>query len=117
MVKALLLLVVEIAVVVLLRSGAWNLLVRQIGEGEVSGRRAKAVAASLIRTSGHLWLLLGFVPTAVLVMVFVSVEELDTPTADLLAVSALALIVWCGWKALFYYRWAWRIAKIDLGED
>jgi len=75
------------------------------------------VAASLIRTSGHLWLLLGFVPTAVIVMTLVSVERLDRSMAELLAASALGLAVWCAWKAIQCYRSAWRVSKIGAGGD
>jgi hypothetical protein len=117
MVKVIVLLVVECCGIVLIRSKAWKDLLRQVSENRIPTKRAKGVAASLIRTSGHLWLLLGFVPIAVLVMTFVSVEELDAPSAELLAVSALGLTAWCGWNAVHHYRWAWRVSKLDVGED
>ena len=117
MAKVILLLAVEAAGIVLIRSTAWRHLLREISEDRVSTRRAKRVAASLIRTSGHLWLLLGLVPTVVLVMTFVSVDQLDEPTADLLAVSALGLTGWCLWRAFRYYRWAWKVSKLDVSED
>ena len=117
MIKVIVLLVVECCGIVLIRSTAWKGLVQQISENRISTKRAKGVAASLIRTSGHLWLLLGFVPIAVLVVTFVSAERLEAPTADLLAVSALGLSAWCGWQAVFYYRWAWRVSRLDVGED
>jgi hypothetical protein len=117
MIKALVLLSVEVGVILVIRSGAWRRLLRLASEGRVSAKRAKGVAASLIRTSGHLWLLLGFVPTAVLVMTFVSVERLDQSIAYLLAVSALGLTVWCAWNAVQCYRWAWRVSRIDAGGD
>jgi hypothetical protein len=109
MVKTIVLLAAEVAFIVFARSVLWTGLIRVIAEGRIPKERSKPVAASLLRTSGHLWLLLAFVPTAILVTVFVSAEDLDTPTADLLAVAALGLMTWCGWKAVFYYRWAWRI--------
>ena len=93
MVKVIVLLVVECCGILLIRSKAWKHLLQQVSENRISTKRAKGVAASLIRTSGHLWLLLGFVPIAVLVMTFVSVEQLDAPSAELLAVSALGLTV------------------------
>jgi hypothetical protein len=117
MLKAIALLSVEVGVILVIRSGAWRRLLRLVSEGRVSTRRAKGVAASLIRTSGHLWLLLGFVPTAVLVMTLVSVERLDESVAALLATSALGLAAWCAWNAVQCYRWAWRVSKIDAGGD
>jgi hypothetical protein len=117
MIKTIVLLWVEVGLILVVRSGAWRRLLRLASEGRVSTSRAKGVAASLIRTSGHLWLLLGFVPTAILVTTFVSVERLDEPTADLLAVSALGLIVWCAWKAIQCYRWAWRVSRIEAGGE
>jgi 3-methyladenine DNA glycosylase/8-oxoguanine DNA glycosylase len=112
MTEAILLLAAEIAVIVVGRSALWNRLMRLIVEGRVSTESARRVAASLIRTSGHLWLLLGFVPAAVLVMVFVSADQLGAATADLLAVGALGLVAWCGWKAIHCYRWAWRVSRL-----
>jgi hypothetical protein len=117
MIEAIVLLSIEVGVILVIRSGAWRRLLRLASEGRVSTRRVKGVGASLIRTSGHLWLLLGFVPMAVLVATFVSVERLEKPMADLLAVSALGLTVWCAWKAVQCYRWAWRVSKIDAGGD
>ena len=112
MIEAILLLAAEVTVVVLGRSMLWKRLMRLIAEGRVSTSSAKRAAASLIRTAGHLWLLLGFVPTAVLVMVFVSADRLEAPTADLLAVGALGLVAWCGWRAYRCYRWAWRVGRL-----
>ena len=109
MVKVIVLLTVEVALIVLVRSLLWKRLIRLASEGRLSVERGKPVAASLIRTAGHLWLLLGFVPAIVFAVILLSVEDLEAPAADLLAVSALGLIAWCGWNAVRYYRWALRI--------
>jgi hypothetical protein len=111
MLKTVVLLAFEVGVVVLGRSVLWRHLLRRAGEGRVSQKNAYAVATSLIRTSGHMWVLLGLVPTAVLIDLLISLDRVDAASAELLAVGAAGLIAWCGWKASLYYRLALRLRR------
>jgi hypothetical protein len=111
MVKTAILLAIEVAVVVVGHSVLRRRLLRRIGEGRVTEASARAGAASLIRVYGHLWILLGLVPTAILIDLLISLEGVDAASADLLAIGAVGLIAWCGWRASLYYRLAFSLRR------
>ncbi len=109
--RAVVLLAIEVAVVVLGHYVLRRRGLRRIGEGRITEAKARADAASLIRTSGHMWILLALVPTAVLIDLLISLERLDPASAELLAVGAVGLIAWCGWRASLYYRLAFSLRR------